>query len=157
MEKSELLREVLVTILLVNGVFILFIVFLAIARGQKRNKEFELFLNKNGFKINALERDLVELLKDTGLDYGESIYTKTKEITMQCEDYNILPFEYLEKEMLFIKTNKNLSKNQKLVLMNTLVLGFHYLIKNEEVFNCLLKKDYTNEHIVSFTKDEDFV
>lgn len=151
MEKSEILKNVLIAIISINSLFIIGVI-AVVVRNSKMNKQFKEFLDKNGFKLNVLERDLKEVTKDLKTTYGELIYTKVVEIVMQCEDYRKTPFQFLESEMLFIKTNKNLTRNQKLILMNTLIIGFHYLIKEQkEIFDLLEQRDFQNELVVSFT------
>lgn len=147
------MQEELTFTLIITGIIIIYSVYVMISGSVKKlPAEFLFLLNKYGFKIKVLERDLKELCKDGGLDYGTIIFIKMQEITMQCEDYRLTPYQYAENEIRNIRTNKILGRNQKRIVISTIILGLYYLIKDyEDVYDGLMTLQY-NDEIKNFTE-----
>lgn len=133
------MQEELSFTLIITGVIIIYYAYVMFTSNRKKlPREFLFFLSKYGFKIKVLERDLKELCKNGAIDYGTIIFTGMQEIVMQCEDYRITPYQYAENKIRKIKTNKILDRNQKAIIIYTLVLSMFYLIKDyESIYNKL--------------------
>lgn len=139
------MKEFLIIVITVN-LFAIILIIKAAANNNKLPSEFLQFLSKYNLKIKSLKKELLILLNNNS--YETLIFTEMQRITLQCEDFNLTPVEFIEKEILDIKRHKKLSIEEKKITMNVLILGCFHLIKEyEEIYDELNNKTYNKEII----------